>query len=86
MIIDHFTYFIYILGGKPITPNDINDSLLNGNTQLNGHSPENGALAEKVIKTEVCIYEHTCITSYLHMLFPFVSGITESTEPINRTH
>lgn len=42
-----------LIGGKPITPNDINDSLLNGNTQINGHSPENGALTETVTKTEV---------------------------------
>lgn len=45
--------FSWIIGGKPITPNDINDSLLNGNTQINGHSPENGALTETVTKTEV---------------------------------
>lgn len=43
----------HFIGGKPITPNDINDSLLNGKRQVNGHPPENGALAETVTKTEV---------------------------------
>lgn len=34
-------------GGKPITPNDVTDSL------TNGHATENGAVAESVAKTEV---------------------------------
>lgn len=35
------------LGGKPITPNDVTDSL------SNGHAVENGAVNEAVTKTEV---------------------------------
>lgn len=37
------------LGGKPITPNDVTDSL------TNGHTTENGAVSESVTKTEVSI-------------------------------
>lgn len=42
--------FIYInAGGKPITPNDVTDSLTNGRTT------ENGGVAETVTKSEVSI-------------------------------
>lgn len=79
-----------LIGGKPITPNDINDSLLNGNTQINGHSPENGALAtETVTKTEVI--HSTRNYSFLlragsHLSFCSIriSGVTEPTKPIDR--
>lgn len=37
-------------GGKPITPNDVADSL------SNGHAVENGAVNESVTKTEVSAY------------------------------
>lgn len=37
-------------GGKPITPNDVTDSLTNGHT-----TTENGGVAETVTKAEVSI-------------------------------
>lgn len=43
--------FFYInTGGKPITPNDVTDSLTNGHT-----TTENGGVAETVTKAEVSI-------------------------------
>lgn len=44
-----FLSFFFVAGGKPITPNDVTDSL------TNGHTTENGAVVESVTKTEVCI-------------------------------
>lgn len=42
-----FLFLFFIAGGKPITPNDVTDSL------SNGHAVENGAVNESVTKTEV---------------------------------
>lgn len=67
-----------ITGGKPITPNDIHDSLLNGNTQINGHSPENGALTETVTKTEVNLpWIQIQFTLEVDSNFSFVSILLE---------
>lgn len=43
----NFFRFSFVSGGKPITPNDVTDSL------SNGHAVENGAINESVTKTEV---------------------------------
>lgn len=50
----------FYAGGKPITPNDVTDSL------SNGHTAENGAVVESVTKTEVSIdfYFSSSLYSY----------------------
>lgn len=49
MKIDFFYSPSSFAGGKPITPNDVTDSL------SNGHATENGAVNESVTKTEVSL-------------------------------
>lgn len=57
------------LGGKPITPNDVTDSL------SNGHAVENGAVNESVTKTEVRHTQKKGSQSHLNnqCLFQFIS-------------
>lgn len=53
IFISFFFFSHYInTGGKPITPNDVTDSLTNGHT-------ENGGVSESVTKSEVSIDPNT---------------------------
>lgn len=56
-------FFLLLLllytGGKPITPNDVTDSL------TNGHTTENGGVSESVTKSEVSIDQNKSSMVYL---------------------
>lgn len=62
-----------ITGGKPITPNDVTDSL------SNGHTTENGAVAETVTKSEVSIdfyYTFPLSWNEFSHVYVFISELT----------